>query len=215
MECPDKLEPKVGNHTGSNPQYLTSVLKNVPVELMWHLREYHSKPSHFEIKWRARQPVEGKKYGWGGDLKWEDARSGDMYVRDRSLEQKYQHLLEKHRVLRSEYDDLNDVHRSLSKEYNDLIQDKCDGEYWKKKHGDLAEQTHNYREEWRTKHDDLLADHMDGEEWKARHDDLLHQVQDVERGKAQEWTDDMSEQADKDYDAVTKGVISFINLLRR
>ena len=63
MECPDKLEPR-------EPQYLTSVLKNVPVELMWHLREYHSKPSHFEIKWRARQPVEGKKYGYGGDLKW-------------------------------------------------------------------------------------------------------------------------------------------------
>ena len=159
MECPDKLEPR-------EPQYLTSVLKNVPVELMWHLREYHSKPSHFEIKWRARQPVEGKKYGYGGDLKWEDARSGDMYVRDRSLEQKYQHLLEKHRVLRSEYDD-------------------------------------------------LLADHMDGEEWKARHDDLLHQLQDEERGKDKEWTDEMSEQADKDYDAVTKGVISLINLLRR
>ena len=117
MECPDKLEP----------QYLTSVLKNVPVELMWHLREYHSKPSHFEIKWRARQPVEGKKYGYGGDLKWEDARSGDMYVRDRSLEQKYQHLQDAHCVLRSEYDDLNDVHRSLSKEYNDLMQDHCDG----------------------------------------------------------------------------------------
>jgi hypothetical protein len=143
-DCPDKLEP----------QYLTSVLKNVPKDMMWDLRQYHSKPSHFEIKWRARQPVEGKKYGHGGDLKWEDARSGDMYVRDRSLEQKYQHLLndrnillEKHRVLRSEYDD-------------------------------------------------LLTDHMDGEEWKARHDDLLIQ-------------------ADDDYDAVTKGVISFINLLRR
>ena len=192
MECPDKLEPdiyamanpKVGNHTGSNPQYLTSVLKNVPVELMWHLREYHSKPSHFEIKWRARQPVEGKKYGYGGDLKWEDARSGDMYVRDRSLEQKYQHLQDVnrnltknlveatesfsnlqvgHRLLQTKYDDLNDVHKSLSREYNDLMQDHCD----------------------------------------------------KERGKDKEWTDDMSEQADKDYDAVTKGVISFINLLRR
>ena len=160
MECPDKLEP----------QYLTSVLKNVPVELMWHLREYHSKPSHFEIKWRARQPVEGKKYGYGGDLKWEDARSGDMYVRDRSLEQKYQHLQDVNRNLTNNlveatrnYDDLNDVHRSLSREYNDLMQDHCD----------------------------------------------------KERGKSQEWTDDMSEQADRDYDAVTKGVISLINLLRR
>ena len=175
MECPDKLEP----------QYLTSVLKNVPVELMWHLREYHSKPSHFEIKWRARQPVEGKKYGYGGDLKWEDARSGDMYVRDRSLEQKYQHLQDAHCVLRSEYDDLNDVHKSLSREYNDLMQDHCDGE-----------------------------------EWKARHDDLLHQLESPlfnkeERVIVKEWKEDMLEQADKDYDAVTKGVISLINLLRR
>ena len=132
-DCPDKLEP----------QLLTSVLKNVPVDIMWKLRRYHSKPSHFEIKWRARQPVEGKKYGYGGDLKWEDAQSGDMYVRDRSLEQKYQHLLERYR----EQDGL----------LNDLMQDNC----------------------------------------------------------KDQWTDDMSEQADKDYDAVTKGVISFINLLRR
>ena len=147
MECPDKLEP----------QYLTSVLKNVPVDIMWELRKYHSKPSHFEIKWRARQPVSGKKFGYGGDLKWEDAKSGDMYVRDRSLEQKYHHLQDAHCVLRSEYDDLNDVHKSLSREYNDLMQDHC----------------------------------------------------------KDQWTDDMLEQADKDYDAVTKGVISLINLLRR
>ena len=145
MECPDKLEP----------QYLTSVLKNVPVELMWHLREYHSKPSHFEIKWRARQPVEGKKYGYGGDLKWEDAQSGDMYVRDRSLEQKYQHL--------------QDVNRNLT--------------------NNLVEATRNYN--------DLSAEY------------------EKNMSDSEEWTDDMSEQADKDYDAVTKGVISLINLLRR
>jgi len=145
MECPDKLEP----------QYLTSVLKNVPVKLMWHLREYHSKPSHFEIKWRARQPVEGKKYGYGGDLKWEDAQSGDMYVRDRSLEQKYQHL--------------QDVNRNLT--------------------NNLVEATRNYN--------DLSAEY------------------EKNMSDSEEWTDDMSEQADKDYDAVTKGVISLINLLRR
>ena len=135
-KCPDKLEP----------QYLTSVLKNVPVELMWHLREYHSKPSHFEIKWKARQPVEGKKFGFGGNLKWEDARSGDMYVRDRSLEQKYHHLQDTNNFLRlkcdniedankrigdsyielkKEHDDLNDVHKSLSKEYNAIMSDHC------------------------------------------------------------------------------------------
>ena len=176
-DCPDKLEP----------QYLTSVLKNVPVDIMWELRQYHSKPSHFEVKWKARQPTNGKKYGWGGNLKWEDAKSGDMYVRDRSLEQKYHHL--------------QDVNRKMTESYMAL-----DKEY-----------------------KGLLADHMDGEEWKARHDDLLHQLQDekmclthvdnvmvdVERGKDKKWTDEMSEQADKDYDAVTKGVISLINLLRR
>ena len=163
MECPDKLEPDIYAMANPKmecpdklePQYLTSVLKNVPVKLMWHLREYHSKPSHFEIKWRARQPVEGKKYGYGGDLKWEDARSGDMYVRDRSLEQKYQHL--------------QDVNRNLT--------------------NNLVEATRNYN--------DLSAEY------------------EKNMSDSEEWTDDMSEQADKDYDAVTKGVISLINLLRR
>ncbi|SVC27088.1 uncharacterized protein METZ01_LOCUS279942, partial [marine metagenome] len=94
-KCPDKLEPK-------EPHVLTSVLKNVPVDIMWELRRYHSKPSHFEVKWKARQPVEGKRYGEGGNLKWQDAQSGDMYVRDRSLENRYWDLREKHRVLRIE-----------------------------------------------------------------------------------------------------------------
>ena len=159
-DCPDKLEP----------QYLTSVLKNVPKDMMWDLRQYHSKPSHFEIKWRARQPVEGKKYGWGGDLKWEDAQSGDMYVRDRSLEQKYQHL--------------QDVNRNLT--------------------NNLVEATRNY--------DDLLHQLQDEKMCLTHVDNVMV---DVKRGKDKKWTDDMSEQADKDYDAVTKGVISFINLLRR
>ena len=147
-DCPDKLEPE--------QHILTSVLKNVPIDMMWHIREHHSKPSYYTIRWRARQPVEGKHYGKGGELKFEDARSADMYVTD-------EYLTDKYLALRGKYDDLNDVHRSLSKEYNDLMQDHCD----------------------------------------------------KERGKDQEWTDEMSEQADKDYDAVTKGVISLINLLRR
>ena len=66
-DCPDKLEP-------ASQHILTSVLKNVPIELMWHLREYQSRPSHYQIKWRARQPVEGKQYGRGGDLKFEYAQ---------------------------------------------------------------------------------------------------------------------------------------------
>ena len=72
-DCPDKLEP-------ASQHILTSVLKNVPIELMWHLREYHSKPSYYTIRWRARQPVEGKHYGRGGELKFEDAQSADMYL---------------------------------------------------------------------------------------------------------------------------------------
>jgi hypothetical protein len=159
-KCPDKLEP----------QYLTSVLKNVPVDIMWELRKYHSKPSHFDIKWRARQPVEGKKFGWGGDLKWEDARSGDMYVRDRSLEQKYHHL--------------QDVNRNLT--------------------SNLVEATRNYT--------DLSAEYekniLDAEDWKARHKDLI-MLREVNKPAIREECDG------RDYDAVTKGVISLINLLRR
>ena len=164
-KCPDKLEP----------QYLTSVLKNVPVDIMWELRKYHSKPSHFDIKWRARQPVEGKKFGWGGDLKWEDAKSGDMYVRDRSLEQKYHHL--------------QDVNRKMTESYMAL-----DKEY-----------------------KDLLADHMDGEEWKARHDDMLREVNKPAMGCEDARIRVLAEEEcdSRDYDAVTKGVISLINLLRR
>jgi hypothetical protein len=110
---------------------------------------------------------------------------------------KYDDLKRDLDVLQYDYDGVvrfTEMHRDMDAKYENL----------EKKYDDI-----------KTKHDDLLTDHMDGEEWKARHDDLLHQVQDVERGKAQEWTDDMSEQADKDYDAVTKGVISLINLLRR
>jgi hypothetical protein len=89
-------------------------------------------------------------------------------------------------------------YKALHMEYKDLVADHIDAKHWK------------------AKHDDLLADHLDGEEWKARHDDLLHQLQDEERGKVvQEWTDEMLIKADKDYEAVTKGVISLINLLRR
>tara|TARA_R110000765_G_scaffold210922_6_gene316037 strand:- start:68 stop:667 length:600 start_codon:yes stop_codon:yes gene_type:complete len=185
-KCPDKLEP----------QYLTSVLKNVPVELMWHLREYHSKPSHFEIKWRARQPVEGKKFGWGGDLKWEDARSGDMYVRDRSLEDKYQTLQDAHCVLRSEYDDLNDVHGSLSKEYNNLMQDHLDIEEKEISYKDLTlKYNEKYREclELRDKYDEVCDD----------------MVRKVNKPAIREECDGV------DYEAVNNGIKGLINLLRR
>ena len=94
-DCPDKLEPA--------PQHiLTSVLKNVPIELMWHLREYHSKPSYYTIRWRARQPYYGKKYGKGGELKFEDAQSADMYVTDEYLTKKHSELSDKYYLLKDE-----------------------------------------------------------------------------------------------------------------
>jgi len=208
-DCPDKLEPE--------QHILTSVLKNVPIELMWHLREYHSKPSYYTIRWRARQPVEGKHYGRGGELKFEDARSADMYVTDDTKHE----LMKKYLELKNKNADLKRDLDVLQYDYDGVVRFTGMLEM----HRDMDAKYEKLEKEYK----DLLADHMDGEEWKARHDDLLHQLQDekmclthvdnvmvdVERGKDKGWTDDMSEQADKDYDAVTKGVISFINLLRR
>jgi len=109
----------------------------------------------------------------------QDAKSGDMYVRDRSLEQKYHHL--------------QDVNRKMTESYMAL-----DKEY-----------------------KGLLADHMeeisDAEEWKARHDDMLREVNKPAIGCEDARIRVLAEEEcdGRDYDAVTKGVISLINLLRR
>tara|TARA_R110002020_G_scaffold4835_1_gene20858 strand:- start:859 stop:1353 length:495 start_codon:yes stop_codon:yes gene_type:complete len=63
-----------------NKQKLTSVLKNVPHELRAQIMKYQTKNSFSNLRWKARQPVEGKKYGHGGSLKFEDAKSADLYV---------------------------------------------------------------------------------------------------------------------------------------
>ena len=107
-DCPDKLEPskqtlftqeEKENKEKPEQPILTSVLKNVPIELMWHLRNnYISKPSHYTIRWRAREPVDGKHYGNGGELKFADAKSADMYVTDEYLTKQYLEL-------RNKYDD--------------------------------------------------------------------------------------------------------------
>ena len=198
-DCPDKLEPE--------QHILTSVLKNVPIELMWHLREYHSKPSYYTIRWRARQPVEGKHYGRGGELKFEDAQSADMYVTDDTKHE----LMKKYLELKNKNADLKRDLDVLQYDYDGVVR-------FTEMHRDMDAKYEKLEKEYK----DLLTDHMDGEEWKARHDDLLHQLEsplfnklDDHSRNLKEWTDDMSEQADKDYDAVTKGVISFINLLRR
>lgn len=59
---------------------LNSTLKNVPLDLMDEIRKYATKPSTFKIRWKYREPKKGKKYGYGGSLRREDAQSADMYV---------------------------------------------------------------------------------------------------------------------------------------
>ena len=59
---------------------LQSVLKNVPHYLRVEIMKYKTKPCAHKIRWVAREPVAGKKYGWGGSLKLEDSKSADLYV---------------------------------------------------------------------------------------------------------------------------------------
>ncbi len=177
-DCPDKLEPE--------QHILTSVLKNVPIELMWHLRNnYISKPSYYTIRWRARQPVEGKHYGKGGELKFEDAQSADMYVTDDTKHE----LMKKYLELKNKNADLKRDLDVLQYDYDGVVR-------FTEMHRDMDAKY----EKLENKHDLLKID------YERLEGDVLAKEQ---------WTDDMSEQADKDYDAVTKGVISFINLLRR
>lgn len=62
------------------PRQLNSVLKNVPLELMDQVRQFRTKNSRYNIRWKMREPKEGKKYSWGGSLKRENATSADLYV---------------------------------------------------------------------------------------------------------------------------------------
>ena len=177
-DCPDKLEP-------ASQHILTSVLKNVPIELMWHLREYHSKPSYYTIRWRARQPVEGKHYGRGGELKFEDAQSADMYVTDDTKHE----LMKKYLELKNKNADLK---RDL-----DVLQYDYDG---------VVRFTEMHR--------DMDAKY---EKLEKKYDDLndVHRSLSNKYNEVMQDRDDLFVKADKDYDAVTKGVISLINLLRR
>ena len=90
----------------AKPMKLSSVLKNVPVDLMWELRKYHSPNPRQELRWRARQPVEGKMFGWGGNLKWEDAKSADLYAYDREYKARYWELYERHSDLKEQKESL-------------------------------------------------------------------------------------------------------------
>ena len=169
-DCPDKLEPE--------QHILTSVLKNVPIELMWHLREYHSKPSYYTIRWRARQPVEGKHYGYGGDLKFADAQSADMYVTDDTKHE----LMKKYLELKNKNADLKRDLDVLQYDYDGVVR-------FTDMHRDIVDRHETLTEKYNEKYKECI--------------------------KLRDERDRYSVDADDDYDAVTKGVISFINLLRR
>lgn len=83
-------------------QALNSVLKNVPLELRDKLMSYQTKPSIHRIRWKFRQPKKGCKYGWGGTLKREEARSADMYVDSyqgrEELKENLKHIMENYRL---------------------------------------------------------------------------------------------------------------------
>ena len=85
---------------------LSSVLKNVPIDMMWKLRKYHTPNSVHEIRWRARQPIKGKSADWCGNLKWEDAQSADLYAYDREKSKRYSEhwseLYDEHELLKKQ-----------------------------------------------------------------------------------------------------------------
>ena len=98
---------------------LSSVLKNVPIDMMWELRKYHTPNAHQEIRWRARQPVVGKKFDVFGNLKWEDAKSADLYAYDREWQKRHSLLREEHDVLKQQYASLeNHLNDALNQQFN-------------------------------------------------------------------------------------------------
>ena len=113
---------------------LNSILKNVPLDLMWKLRKYHTRNGHHQIKWKAREPVDGAKYGWGGNLKWKDAKSADLYAYDRTGKQKrweyyqelkdtkenYERLYKEYVERLKEYEELDDRYQSILSLYRTL-----------------------------------------------------------------------------------------------
>lgn len=64
-----------------NDKVLSSVFKFVPPHLRKQMMKYATKGKRdYRITWHARQPLPGKKYGWGGALKLGDGKTADMYV---------------------------------------------------------------------------------------------------------------------------------------
>ena len=96
---------------------LNSILKNVPLDLMWKLRKYHTRNGHHQLKWKARQPIDGAKYGFGGSLKWEDAKSADLYAYDRLGQQKRWEFYHQWQDTKADYEKIYEEYQELDDKY--------------------------------------------------------------------------------------------------
>lgn len=115
-------------------QALNSVLKNVPLELRDKLMSYQTKPSIHKIRWKFRQPKKGCKYGWGGTLKREEARSADMYVDSyqgrEELKENLKHIMENYRLKEEKQRllgriDILEARLSSFEEFYRFIENEC------------------------------------------------------------------------------------------
>ena len=61
---------------------LASIFKNLPIELWKEVAKFKTKGKReYSVSIHGREPLPGKKYGWGGSLKLDDCQSVDVYVR--------------------------------------------------------------------------------------------------------------------------------------
>ena len=99
---------------------LNSVLKNVPIELRNELVKYHTKNSRHRLRWKGRQPKPGKKYGWGGSLPLENAKSADLYVDNIESEKERGNMWLENHILKSRNKELLAYTKELNEQNNEL-----------------------------------------------------------------------------------------------
>lgn len=127
----DTRKPRKHKKTGKLIPVPTtaSILKNVPLELMDEINKHQTINSEKKIRWKFREPIPPAKFGSGGSLKREDARSADMYVDirwDRTWEHnRIKELQEQANRLAGERDSLNTSlgnlmrnHQALKEEFD-------------------------------------------------------------------------------------------------
>ena len=94
---------------------LASIFKNIPIELWKEVAKFKTKGKReYSVSIHGREPLPGKKYGWGGALKRENATAADLYV-DMT---KYHIVREKYK----EIADLNDQLYELEQKYDRLLE---------------------------------------------------------------------------------------------